>query len=98
MGIYCDYTIEQFANGIFELIEDQTIDIDSIKEMGLDSPIEYNADIKNKIDELVRAVKYLNKEIQSIKENSNCCNMEISEKDINEAIKNARRQIKEEGI
>lgn len=47
---------------IFELIEDQTIDIEKISEL-------YSAsDTDDTINELIRAVKHLNKEIQSIKE------------------------------
>ena len=57
----------------FSLIEDQTMDIKSIEEIELSeydreryvAPIRNNAD---KINELIRAVKHLNKEIQSIKE------------------------------
>ena len=56
-----------------KLIEDQTIDIDSIQEIELSeydrehyvAPIRNNAD---KINEVIRALKHLNKEIQSIKE------------------------------
>ena len=54
----------------FELIEDNTIDIDNIE--GLEEITEqYVAPIRvnrNKINELVQAVKQLNKEIKSIKE------------------------------
>lgn len=59
----------------FSLIEEQTIDIDNIKEIEATKVI-YNLEdasdliYKNedKINELVKAVKHLNKEIQSIKE------------------------------
>lgn len=60
------------TNSTIELIEDQTIDIDSIQEIELSeydrehyvAPIRNNAD---KINEVISALKHLNKEIQSIK-------------------------------
>ena len=58
----------------FELIEDETIDIDNIKELEeiteqYVAPIRVN---RNKINELAQAVKQLNKEIKSIKEDNQC--------------------------
>lgn len=48
-----------------KIIEDQTIDIDSIEEIKIEGNI---ADTRVlKINELIQAVKHLNKEIQSIK-------------------------------
>ena len=72
------YTLEHIADGDFELIEEPTIDIDSIEE--LDEEIAYtNIDyvtnwnnsekiIVEQQNNILRAVKHLNKEIQSIKE------------------------------
>jgi hypothetical protein len=68
-----DYSTWDFLNWNVELIKEQTIDIDSIEEIKLSeydrehyvAPIRSNAD---KINELIKAVKHLNKEIQSIKE------------------------------
>ena len=51
----------------FELIEDETIDIDSIEELKVGDLLN-NKITKNKINKLVQAVKQLNKEIKSIKE------------------------------
>ena len=57
-----------------ELIEDETIDIDSIEELILNDYDVWtgktNTDLINdKINELIKIVKQLNKEIKSIKEN-----------------------------
>ena len=56
----------------FELIEDETIDIESIEELVnevmQDDWRYYVPMFFNKINELVQAVKQLNKEIKSIKE------------------------------
>lgn len=51
----------------FELIEDETIDIDSIEELKVGDLLN-NKITKNKINKLVQALKQLNKEIKSIKE------------------------------
>ena len=59
---HSEISVMCYLNEDFELIEDQTIDIDSISEL-------YSAsDTDDTINELIRAVKHLNKEIQSIKE------------------------------
>jgi hypothetical protein len=61
-------------NCIFELIEDETIDIDNIEELdkckfGYGNTISYQeSKFIDKVNELVLAVKQLNKEIKSIKE------------------------------
>lgn len=61
----------QITYGVFELIEDE-VDIDNIEE--LLNIEEYEVDKtdvvlnRNKINELIKAVKQLNKEIKSIKE------------------------------
>lgn len=53
----------------FSLIEEQTIDIDSIEEFEFGEMEEQtNYDNRCKINKLIQAVKHLNKEIQSIKE------------------------------
>lgn len=72
------YGIKELALAEFELIEDQAIDIDSIEELwgncvGDSNQCRDDFMLKNriKINELVRALKHLNKEIQSIKEGDN---------------------------
>lgn len=58
-------------NRTFEIIENEEIDIDSIKEMVIrhyQTPVEKETYIQSKINELIQAIKHLNKEIQSIKE------------------------------
>ena len=66
------YNTPNLLNMEVELIEDETIDIDNIEE--LLKIEEYEVDKtdtvinRNKINELVQAVKQLNKEIKSIKE------------------------------
>ena len=69
------YDDVEFAKRDFELIEDQTIDIDSIEELwgncvGDSNQCRDDFMLKNiaKINELVKVAKHLNKEIQSIKE------------------------------
>ena len=95
--IICDYELIQ---GTFQLIEDQTIDIEECNINITCQELDHNLrDMQSYINNvIVEELKHLNKEIQSIKEDLNCCNIEIIEKDINEALKKARRQIKEEGI
>lgn len=55
---------------IFELIEDRTIDIDSIEEYQIPSHVPITA-LEEKLIDLInedrKAIKHLNKEIQSIK-------------------------------
>lgn len=64
--------LQRCLNDYIELIENETIDIDNIEE--LLKIEEYEVDKtdtvinRNKINELVQAVKQLNKEIKSIKE------------------------------
>lgn len=78
----------------FELIEDETIDIESIDELlveQLKNREHTNADIymlAKRQNELVQAVKQLNKEIKELKS----LDIEISEKEINEALKRARNK------
>lgn len=60
----------ELINGTFELIEDETIDIDSIKQLGEVSenyvaPIRENRETINK---LIQVLKQHDKEIKSIKE------------------------------
>ena len=68
-----DFGIKELATSDFELIEDQTIDIDSIEELEtyLHADTYDWDDVENNtktINILIQAVKHLNKEIQSIKE------------------------------
>lgn len=48
----------------FSLIEDQTIDIDSIEELEIGT---ITTEDRLKLNEVIRGIKHLNKEIQSIK-------------------------------
>ena len=83
--------LQRCLNDYLELIEDE-IDIDNIEE--LLKIEEYEVDKtdtvinRNKINELVQAVKQLNKRVKELEE----LNIEINEKDINEAINKAREQ------
>lgn len=62
----------ELINGTFELIEDNTIDIESIKEIKCkESWSEEGHKLIDTVNELVQAVKQLNKEIKSIKEKAN---------------------------
>ena len=59
------YRATELVNHKFKLIEDETIDIDNIKELNELSDCEER---NSKINELVQAVKQLNKEIKELKE------------------------------
>lgn len=79
-------------NDKFELIEDE-IDIDNIEEIkwreSEKEHLGYGVLVANdKINELVQAVKQLGKRVKELEE----LNIEINEKDINEAINKAREQ------
>lgn len=83
--------IKQF----FELIEDETIDIESINELETysDDGVEFydKSDIHKiakKTNEILQAVKQLNKEIKELKS----LDIEISEKEINKALERARNK------
>ena len=54
----------ELINGTFELIEDE-IDIDSIEE--LEGKVEYSTE-RNTINQLIQAVKQINKEVKELKE------------------------------
>lgn len=104
----------ELINGIFELIEEDTIDIDKIEELDviksrkeifktikedngkLDKLYSFQLfvayEVIDKINELVQTVNQHEKEIKELKS----LDIEISEKDINEAIKNAREQLNKE--
>lgn len=65
------YRATELVNHTFELIEDETIDIDNIEEIDIDQVI--NTDDKTgiallHINKLIQSLKQLNKEIKSIKE------------------------------
>lgn len=63
-----DYPDVELVNGTFELIEDE-IDIDSIGELkAVTNNIDGTVCIMNKINELVQAVKQINKEVKKLKE------------------------------
>lgn len=88
--IYWKYTNKQlpayaFITGEFELIEDE-IDIDSIEELkSVTNNIDGTICIMEKINELIQAVKQLNKEVKELKE-LRVMDIEESEKMIDEAI------------
>ena len=70
-----DYSTNDFLNWNVELIEDETIDIESINELETysDDGVEFydKSDIHKiakKTNEILQVVKQLNKEIKSIKE------------------------------
>ena len=72
-GGACHFTIWGMLNYEIEILEDEIdIDIDSIAEItrGYISNIDGLADgrVKNKINELVQAVKQLNKEVKKLEE------------------------------
>lgn len=71
-----------------ELIEDE-IDIDSIEE--LEGIVEYSTE-RNIINQLIQAVKQLNKKVNEVE----TLDIEINENDINKAIEEARKQLKED--
>ena len=59
------WNLDYILSANFELIEEDTIDIESIEELNELSDCEER---NMKINEIIRAVKQLNKEIKSIKE------------------------------
>ena len=77
-----------------ELIEDETIDIDNIEELLTEySESGADTDIINYInDKIVPGIKQLNKRVKELES----LNIEINEKDINEAINKAREQLNKE--
>lgn len=80
----CDIDIE------FE-VEEPYIDIQGIEEFSSEytmNNVEFQ--FQDKINQILLAVKQLNKEIKELKS----LDIEISEKDINEALKKAREQLK----
>lgn len=81
-----------FLNYNFKLIEDE-VDIDSIEKLeSITNNIDGTVCIMVKINELVQAVKQLNKKVKE----AETLDIEINENDINEAIKKARKQPKED--
>lgn len=71
------WNLDYILSAEFELIEDNTIDIDNIEELDVCN-FGHNNMISQqemwfieKVNELVQAVKQLNKEIKSIKEKTN---------------------------
>lgn len=72
-AIFDLWNLDYILNAEFELIEDNTIDIDNIEELDTYETVEtydwQDVDTNRMtINELVQAVKQLNKEIKSIKE------------------------------
>lgn len=82
------FNIQSTMVADFELIEDE-IDIDSIEK--LEGIVEYSTE-RNTINQLVQAVKQINKKVKE----TETLDIEINENDINKAIEEARKQLKED--
>ena len=90
VGFINTYADRNELNGTF--FKDE-IDIDSIEELkSVTNNIDGTVCIMVKINELVQAVKQLNKKVKE----TETLDIEINENDINEAIKKARKQLKED--
>ena len=90
VGFINTYADRNELNGTFFKGE---IDIDSIEELkSVTNNIDGTVCIMVKINELVQAVKQLNKKVKE----TETLDIEINENDINEAIKKARKQLKED--
>ena len=77
----------------FEVIEEnKEIDIQSIKEISSEDRF-YRTDNIDKLNELTRAIKQIDKELNELK---SLDYLEISERDINDAIKKAREYMDKE--
>ncbi len=77
----------------FEVIEEnKEIDIQSIKEISSEDRF-YRTDNINKLNELTRAIKQIDNELNELK---SLDYLEISERDINDAIKKAREYMDKE--
>lgn len=77
----------------FEVIEEnKEIDIQSIKEISSEDRF-YRTDNIDKLNELTRAIKQIDKELNELK---SLDYLEISERDINDAIKKAREYMYKE--
>ena len=86
------FNIQSTMVADFEPLEDK-IDIDSIEKLeSITNNIDGTVCIMVKINELVQAVKQLNKKVKE----AETLDIEINENDINEAIKKARKQLKED--
>ena len=86
------FNIQSTMVADFEPLEDE-IDIDSIEKLeSVTNNIDGTVCIMVKINELVQAVKHLNKKVKE----AETLDIEINENDINEAIKKARKQLKED--
>lgn len=82
-----DTSILCSAEADFEVIEEnKEIDIQSIKEISSEDRF-YRTDNIDKLNELTRAIKQIDKEFNELK---SLDYLEISERDINDAIKKAR--------
>lgn len=93
-NVMSTYYIEELLEANVELIEDETIDIDNIEELLTEySESGADTDIINYInDKIVPGIKQLNKRVKELES----LNIEINEKDINEAINKAREQLNKE--
>lgn len=93
---YCDdMKLSDVINWKFKLIEkNETIDIDSIEKLDMITEKDDNL-LRNIVDNqnlILKWAKQADKEIKELKS----LDIEISEKDINEAIKKAREQLNKE--
>lgn len=90
--LFNTYKAKEIAMSDFELIENE-IDIDSIEKLeSVTNNIDGTVCIMVKINELVQAVKQLNKKVKE----AETLDIEINENDINKAIEKARKQLKED--
>ena len=88
-----DTSILCSAEADFEVIEEnKEIDIQSIKEISSEDRF-YRTDNIDKLNELTRAIKQIDKELNELK---SLDYLEISERDINDAIKKAREYMDKE--
>lgn len=89
-----EFSDREYAMFDFELIEDE-IDIDSIEELKLvTNNIDGTVCMMVKINELVQAVKQLNKRVKKLNEPI-AIDIEINKDDINKAIERTRKQLEE---
>lgn len=88
-----NYNLESCLNDEVEVIEEnKEIDIQAIKEIDVKDQF-YRTDNIDKLNELTRAIKQIDKELNELK---SLDYLEISERDINDAIKKAREYMDKE--
>lgn len=88
-----NYNLELCLNDEVEVIEEnKEIDIQAIKEIDVKDQF-YRTDNIDKLNELTRAIKQIDNELNELK---SLDYLEISERDINDAIKKARECMNKE--